>query len=78
MTLKFNNPSSVPSTSSVVDALNEALSSGQISLDIVPGSIIAQVTTTTTTSGSSPLSMSHSFPFSLALVFFTAQIIASI
>ena len=42
MTLTFRSQSAVPSTSSVENALNQALSSGQTSLNIVPGSIAAR------------------------------------
>ncbi|KAJ8371538.1 hypothetical protein AAFF_G00307390 [Aldrovandia affinis] len=77
MTLIFKNQSVVPSTSSVEDALNEALSSGQIALNIIPGSIIARETTetttpaapTTSTSGPSPLRKAHLASLSLSLVF---------
>ncbi|KAJ8371540.1 hypothetical protein AAFF_G00307410 [Aldrovandia affinis] len=84
MTLIFKKQSVVPSTSAVEDALTEALSSGQIALSIIPGSIIARETTetttaaapTTSTSGPSPLRKAHLVPLSLSLVFtYLAQIL---
>ncbi|KAJ8362389.1 hypothetical protein AAFF_G00376030 [Aldrovandia affinis] len=77
MTLIFKNQLAVPSTSSVEDALNEALSSGQIALSIISGSIIARETTetttpaapTTSTSGPSALRKAHLASLSLSLVF---------
>ncbi|KAJ8281289.1 hypothetical protein GJAV_G00065850 [Gymnothorax javanicus] len=68
ITLIFTNQSSVPSILSVENTINEALNSGNIALNIVPGSVIARETLGTTTMAT-PTSKSSLQKSHLALAF---------
>lgn len=58
MTLTFKSQTVVPSSSTIVDNLSEALSTGQSHLDVIPGSVIAGMTGRSKTRTTGPL-VSH-------------------